>query len=246
MPDLEPHQTFFAESKPPTASESNTSLGVLTHRGLFEYLDKLNLTEKELNDPNTLLLDLGSGTKQDFAREMKFLDLKSQVISVDPRLALPLEKDLAIPGTDRQARREGRLNPVENSIAALGEALPFRSNSFEKIYAMYSVPFYLEQKADILATLKEIHRVLKPGGEFKGFPIIKDQKEILEPLLAELNDIHASFELKYSDDEGDEEWLLTFKKIDHPRNSASFFDHLPPAQQRALLNLKNKLKAEKQ
>ncbi len=93
-----------------SVKEADITRTYLSNRGVFEYMDRLQITESDLNDPNNVILDLGAGIQQDFAGQHSDLDLKAKVISIDPRLGLPLKTDLAIPGTNINARLEGRKN----------------------------------------------------------------------------------------------------------------------------------------
>ncbi|MEK7608234.1 MAG: hypothetical protein AAB495_01515 [Patescibacteria group bacterium] len=165
----------------------------MSDRGIFRYLDCLSLTEEELNDPESIILDLGSGTEQNFAKEARLLGLKSTVISMDPRLALNEKEDLSMPHSDKEARIRGRDNPEPKTIAAIGGALPFKDGSIKKIYALYSVPYYLNDKEAIEKNLCEMIRVLSPHGTAKVFPIPPEQERLVGEALDKKSD-----QVKYS------------------------------------------------
>jgi ubiquinone/menaquinone biosynthesis C-methylase UbiE len=63
-------------------------------------------------------------------------------------------------GVDLSIRLLSEASRVAPVSAAEGERLPFRSNSFDLVY----VSHVLHHAADHRAVLREIHRVLKPGG----------------------------------------------------------------------------------
>lgn len=179
---------------------------ILTNRGLFEYLEDLEIPEADFNNPNALILDLGAGIQQRLAKEAGALHLKSKIISVDPRLGLREEEDLALPSTERDMRVVGRKNPAPRSLAATAEALPFRDGTFERIYALYSVPYYLSHPEEIEATIYEVLRVLRPEGVFRAYPILEEQVDLIRGILGKRTDI--AFDIK----EKEEDFLLVLTK----------------------------------
>ena len=152
--------------------------------------------------------------KQEFAKEVKEMGLKSKIVSVDPRLGLSEQEDLSLlKEPDRKQKRlEGRKNAQPMSVAGISEALPFKENSFDKIYALYSVPYYLKNPQEIQNTLQEMIRTLKSGGTIKAFPVLKEQIKIVGNYLDGLPDIEFSLVLKKKYNEYDEEWLIEIKK----------------------------------
>lgn len=176
----------------------------MTERGIFGYMDVMEISEKELNDPNALILDLGSGAKQNFARDIQDLGFKAKVISVDPRLGLEENEDLALmPSSEQNERLVGRKKSMPGTVAAIGEELPFKGESFHKIFALFSVPYYLEQENEIYQNLTEMIRVLRPGGTIKIFPILGNQVKIIEKFLNKQKDIEFSLQIRGDEDEKD-------------------------------------------
>ena len=192
----------------------------LTERGFFTrgerlgYFDIFKISEKDLDDPDALILDLGAGTQQELAREVKGLGLKAKIISTDPRLGLSEEEDLSLlPKSEKQNRLMGRgKNAQPMSLAGLSEALPFKEGSFDKIYALYSVPYYLKNPQEIQNTLQEMIRALKSGGIIKAFPVLKEQIKIVSDYLDGLPDVEFNPILKKRYNEYDEDWLIEIKK----------------------------------
>jgi ubiquinone/menaquinone biosynthesis C-methylase UbiE len=191
----------------------------LTKRGLFTkddrvgYFDIFKISENDFDDPNALILDLGAGMQQEFAREVKKLGLKSKIISVDPRLGLSEEEDLSLlPKSERQERLEGRKNVQPMSVAATSEALPFKEGSFDKIYALYSVPYYLKNSQEIKTTLEEMIRTLKSGGIIKAFPVDKNQIEAVKKIVSGISGIEFNATLKDKYNDYGEDWLIEIKK----------------------------------
>ena len=93
-----------------------------------------------------IIVDLAGGTGDIAERMMK---KGAQVIVVDPSVEM---------------MTEGRKNhsiAIKN-VAATGEMLPFSDNSIDKI----TISFGIRNMTSITDALMEIHRVLKPGGQF--------------------------------------------------------------------------------
>nr|MBO2499517.1 methyltransferase domain-containing protein [Acidimicrobiia bacterium] len=87
--------------------------------------------------PPGRVLDLGSGTGA--ALEI-FGD--REVIALDPVVEML------------------RLSPIRHRVAAVGEQLPFRDETFDGVFSAY----VFRNLTSVPRTLEEIHRVLRPGG----------------------------------------------------------------------------------
>jgi ubiquinone/menaquinone biosynthesis C-methylase UbiE len=97
-------------------------------------------------------LDLGCG-HQLFPKWMDTWEKDQQVLSARSKTFVGIDYDL------RSLREHGALkNRVRGDI----ERLPFKNQSFDLITANV----VLEHVKDPIAVLKEVHRVLKPGGRF--------------------------------------------------------------------------------
>ncbi|PIT88820.1 MAG: hypothetical protein COU29_00360 [Candidatus Magasanikbacteria bacterium CG10_big_fil_rev_8_21_14_0_10_36_32] len=176
----------------------------LTKRGLSEYMDIFDITDDEMDDPNMTMLDLGSGLKQEFARQAKEEGYKSKIISVDPRLGLSLEEDLSL--LSRHSPREigriserisARQNLPDNSLSAIAQALPFKDKSFDRVFALWSVPYYIiTTPEEIKIVLKEMLRVVKDGGVIKAHPLPMGNKFLsaAKDFLSEQSDIEFSID----------------------------------------------------
>lgn len=194
----------------PEPPKSNFREAMLTPRDIFEYIKVFDIKDEDLNDPNATILDLGAGLRQELARQAKELNLQSKIVSLDPKLGLSLEKDLALLAysQDRKEREDARKNLPPMPIAAISTALPFKEHSFDKIYALYSVPYYLESPQEIKVTLEEMIRTTKDGGTIKAFPLDKNQATITKQILNHLPNLEFNLEEKVKN----EDWLLTIKK----------------------------------
>ena len=66
---------------------------VMTERGLQSYRDYLDVVDSDLGK-GKVIVEIGSGTEQDFAKEVKLKGHEAKVISIDPRLGLSEAVDL--------------------------------------------------------------------------------------------------------------------------------------------------------
>ena len=105
-----------------------------SNRGLEKYLSDLNLTKETLEDKR--ILDLGSGTRR-FAKELEDGGVKAEIFSLDPIFENPKEKIEA--GAEELSEQLSKTRRVQNTVAGLGEHLPFKNNSFDLILAEYSL-----------------------------------------------------------------------------------------------------------
>ena len=93
-----------------------------------------------------IIVDLAGGTG-DIARRL--MKKGANVIVVDPGIEM---------------MKEGRKNNSSQviNVAAIGETLPFADSSIDKV----TISFGIRNMTSMSAALKEIHRVLKPGGQY--------------------------------------------------------------------------------
>ncbi|HEY9792449.1 MAG TPA: FHA domain-containing protein [Candidatus Obscuribacterales bacterium] len=140
----------------------------------------LGATDEEMGK-GKVVLEVGSGAEQLVAQQAKAAGLEATFINMDPRMAWPLEKDLAetanIPrGGDIQAaieaRRRGRENPQPNTLAAASHQIPLQDGSVDTVLSHLSVPLYIRYDRDkISQTSNEFTRVLKVGGVARIHPV---------------------------------------------------------------------------
>jgi ubiquinone/menaquinone biosynthesis C-methylase UbiE len=148
---------------------------IMTERELNEYKDYLSVSDEELEHWDTVV-DLGSGTQQEFARAMKKKYPDKTVYSVDARLTLGEQEDLeGMLPEEAERRLEGRNNPVEGTIAAFAQKLPIESESVDAVLASFSIPMYTETQDEIDKAFDEAFRILKPRGEARFYPVSKNK-----------------------------------------------------------------------
>ncbi len=119
-----------------------------TDRGLGSYEDIFGPLYKEVKDK--VVLDLGSGPTQRFARELEAWYEPKMVVNIDPF------------AEEEHAR---------HVIKARAEKLPFPDESIDLIYSNNSIPQYLRTRESIIHSLREVIRVLKPDGKANLFPL---------------------------------------------------------------------------
>src|SRR3989338_3849917 len=161
-------------------------------RGLDKYLLDLNLTKEVLVGKR--ILDLGSGTRR-FAKEMEDNGIVADVFSVDPIFEDPNKK--IEKGADElggQLSETDRPSIAKKTVAALGENLPFRDNSFDFILAEYSLPAHSTSEKQIDEFFQSSIRSLRVGGELRFCPPVNLQmKELtayIERKLTELSKLN--------------------------------------------------------
>lgn len=152
---------------------------LMTERNLDDYMQYLDVTVGEINRWGKIV-EIGSGTEQDFAKEIREKGYGSKVISIDPRLALSESTDLSgMFPEEAEARLRGRKNPEPNTIAALAQNLPIASGSIDAILASRSVPLYISSQKDMDSVLSEMYRVIKDGGEIRIYPVAEGTKKLM-------------------------------------------------------------------
>lgn len=183
-----------------------------TERGLRDYEEHLDISKDQLLSWKTIV-DIGSGTQQEFAKEMRAAGYAGTILSTDPSLALPEEEDLArfLP-EEHAARLEGRHHAEKGTIAAVSQALPIRTNSIETVLALYSVPRWIKDPDEMKSSYGEIIRVLKGGGEARVFPIsLKNNLTTTVQFLEKADNIQYTLLLKEKVLD-EEKYLLIIKK----------------------------------
>jgi len=175
----------------------NVEASIASERKIQEYMDRLDISEEDLKRWQNIL-DLGSGTEQEFAKGIKTINPKARVVSLDPRQGLAEEIDLeSYFPEEKDARLRGRRNPEENTVAGLAQELPFKDGSFDAVLALHSVPQYLKEP-EINLALGEIVRVLKAGGEARIHPVLesKDLESVNQFLRQRQGDIKGAYKEK--------------------------------------------------
>ncbi len=137
----------------------------------------LEVYEKELGIPVTKeflgekVLDLGSGEKTRFAKEAAKRGV--QVYSLNPNLSYQKHRSILKKGLEKDEK--------EFFTAGLAQELPFKSNVFDSVLSMWAVPYYIEKdQEEQETTLREIIRVLKPGGKAFLSPVFKERVPFIE------------------------------------------------------------------
>ena len=118
--------------------------------GLHHIWKKKFINEIKINKKNKIL-DIGSGTGDIFNQILNenIVNQTNQIILSDPNINMI------------KAGKK-KINKKINWIATYAENLPFKNNEFDLI----TMSFSLRNVYDLKKSLKEIHRVLKNGGQF--------------------------------------------------------------------------------
>lgn len=183
-----------------------------TEREMKEYTELLEITEADFKKWK-IILDLGAGTAQEFSKEYDNQGHGGKVVSLDPNLGIPWSQEKERFLEEEHAHRlKGRTEASPNTIAGLSQHLPFKSNSFDAILALFSMPKWVTERKDIIRSINEIVRTLTNGGEARIYPVHETiNKEVIKEALSRVEGI--SFEFKLKEEIGNEKkWLLTVKK----------------------------------
>lgn len=128
---------------------------------LEEYERLLGFKRKDLE--GKMVLDLGTSPTDRLAKDVKEVGINATVVGLSPDLGNLYPNEIQVPGMEDEWDRLG--------VAAIGQAMPFKDESFDVILGAYSVTWraatYPEQ---VEAWVSEIGRVLKPGGEARLGP----------------------------------------------------------------------------
>ncbi len=178
---------------------------IVTERNLSQYCEKLDFNPKDLKRWHTIV-DLGSGTSQNFAREVHSIDDSVNIISIDPRLSLDENRDLiAFFDEEKDERIHGRKASDPMTLSAIAQNLPLQNNSVGAVLALHSVPQYTKSQNDIELSISEIIRVLRAGGEARIYPISKnDNYEAVARSVGQ----HKNIEFEFNEDSNNKNHML--------------------------------------
>jgi ubiquinone/menaquinone biosynthesis C-methylase UbiE len=102
------------------------------------------------------VLDLGCGEGKSLAAEL-------ETVAPEVPASGPVDFQMVGIDIDLGALRKGKRSyPELEFVCARGERLPFQNDSFDLVISLVATPYM-----DIPITLREVHRVLKPGGQLR-------------------------------------------------------------------------------
>jgi Methyltransferase domain len=153
-------------------------------------VQNLRIPEAELNTPGFNILDVGAG-EQRLAKAVDSRGWASRVHSVEPRLGISQKaENMTSHPTDL-----ARLRPAHPlAVAAMADNLPFENGYFNRLYAHFSSPYYIDNRTEIHDSLTEMMRVLRGDGIGRIFPLTERHKAIAEGVM---RDVGRDFEMTY-------------------------------------------------
>jgi len=150
---------------PPVMDPSKTSFKYLNYNQvLFEHkmADVLGVKPEDGNRKTVLDIGCGSGYIADTVQE--HTGAKIFGINVSPE-QIAIARD--------NAERSGKLGKtLDFQVSSMNDPLPFEDNSFDAVYVMQAICYV----HDPIALMKEVNRVLKPGGMFSDLSIVQLDK----------------------------------------------------------------------
>ncbi|MBI2121890.1 MAG: methyltransferase domain-containing protein [Candidatus Sungbacteria bacterium] len=145
---------------------------------LDRYLEKLPITPKNLS--GKIVLELGAvnlGADGMYFAEEATIHCRTKVFCVDKNFngvvshyadltEMVRSHNTSIP------RLDALKICLKRSVWALAQELPFRDNIFDILISHFAIPMVLDSLQDIVNSLRNAIRVLKPGGAAYLYPLI--------------------------------------------------------------------------
>lgn len=168
-------ESINSEEKEPTFAELSNG-----ENGLKSYEDYLGFNGDDLNGKT--VLDVGSGLTERFSREIKEAGINANVISLSPGNS-----------SERIRKIKKSSDWQEKSVGAIAQELPFKDESFDNVFGLYSITTIFSPKMSPKGAQKwisETARVLKPGGEARLAPVGEfagdEEVRLYDDLLSDL------------------------------------------------------------
>lgn len=183
----------------------------VSHTAYKDIVEECHLeTTLESLNPKAIILEMGSGLHQEFAKGIKNEYPSVEVISVDPTLAI-LKNDESwkvsesgsfvtfnkVKGAPVREIQEKRLKNIEGEMAIATDAkanLPIKDECIDVLIDNKGPGLYL-QGDELKSYLKEVYRVLKPGGRAHISNFLRITNASIDPLhwkeksAQEINDL---------------------------------------------------------
>jgi SAM-dependent methyltransferase len=159
------------------------------------YVEDFNLDIEKLRDK--VILDIGSGSNPFFVSQLLEKGITQRAYAVDKESFFAEFDNYSEDGQKMYPKEEAEKSEVKKHyIRARAEALPFRPNSFDLIL-MRAV---MLPEADLKKVFDQINILLRPGGEFKFYPVFRDSehRKQLDEILAGIDVNKLEYEWKES------------------------------------------------
>lgn len=195
-----------------THMDTTKEMRAIGGRNLEDYKEYLGFDEKELEGKR--VLDLGSGSLEKLARDLKQVGINASVIALNPDYILKKYRDII----------KNQPHWKRKSVAGVGQALPFQDASFDVILGLESVTLYedaLHEANSAKAWAREIARVLKPGGEARLGEILglrgEKKQKAWEGIKAILESLGTTATIEpFRTKKGEIKYRLIVKKLKQP------------------------------
>lgn len=187
-----------------------------------EYVRDLKLNIEELG--GKMVLDIGAGTRG-FAKYLEEERIEAEVYSLDPVFLIRRKKEAAAGNRgylSKAFKDTDTPNIKDRTIIGLGEAIPFKDETFDYVLSEYALPQYAYSREQISNFFSEVIRVVKKEGEIRLYPgyvgrfpgkpesSINELNKFIDSLLDELPKTHNTIVVR---DEKKRYGLLILKKM---------------------------------
>lgn len=127
--------------------------------GLNAYEAYLGFDRSELDGKD--ILEIGIGRTARLQQDIKAAGIEATVIGISPDL---------IKSSHRQNVNKHAIEDNNKNVAAIAEVLPFTDESFDEVFALYSLTYYTYDRDQTKAWVSELGRVLRPNGNARLGP----------------------------------------------------------------------------
>lgn len=146
----------------------------VTDRGLADY-EKLTRFNHDILPQKAKILNIGGGLTQVFEKELKEARPDVSIITLDPSLFennYDVQTHEGVKGIWRNRPDEKRADLISNkegTVVGLGQAIPLADETIDEAIDIHAAAQYSNSEESYKQYLREVMRVLKPGGKFYIF-----------------------------------------------------------------------------
>lgn len=166
-----------------------------------QYINEFNLNVEELKGKK--VLDIGSGNNPVFVSQCLERGITQDIYGIDLDVFFSDFEYYSEEGRRMYPKKEVLASEAKKHyLQAKAESLPFKLNSFDLI--LMRAVIYPEMDLD--KVFYQVSLVLKPGAEFKIFPVFRESEErrVLDKFLSKLD--RNKFEYEWQEETGEKKY----------------------------------------